>query len=137
MMAIAVERQPPAIALEPRLHGRLATLSAGRALVVEYFTSKSCCAVIGDFTVSWRTATPGPGYMSLPPIEGVPIYADRRLLAVLSEGMPELWPGGLFRRDTPTIRLGIPERWIQFLGGPPAQIRGARAERGPTGARRP
>ena len=124
MMASAVERQPPEIAVERRLRGRLATLAADRVLVIAYFTSKGCCAVVGDFSVSWQRAAPGPDYLPLPPVEGVPLYADRRLMAVLREGMPELWPGGLFKRDTPTIRLAIPERWIQFLGGPPVVSQG-------------
>jgi len=124
MMASEVERQPPAIAVHPRLRGRLATLAADRALVIGYVTSRSCCAVVGDFTVSWRKEVPGADYLPLPPIEGVLLYADRRLLGVLSEGMPQLWPGGLFRRDTPTIRLDIPERWIQFVGGPPVVFKG-------------
>jgi len=122
-MATEVEQQPPVIAVEPRMRGRLATLARDRALVIGYFTSKSCCAVVGDMTVAWRRVAPGPGYVPLAPVEGVSLYADRRLMDVLREGMPELWPGGLFRRDTPTIRLAIPERWIQFLGGPPTATR--------------
>ncbi len=118
MMATEGERQLPSITVHPRLCGGLATLAADRVLVIGYFTSKSCCAVVGDFSVSWHREAPGPDFLLLSPIEGVPLYADRRLMAVLCEGMPELWPGGLFRRDTPTIRLAIPERWIQFLGGP-------------------
>lgn len=118
MSATAVERQPPEIAVERHLRGRLATLATDRVLVIGYFTSRSCCAVVGDFSVSWQREAPGPDFLLLPPIEGVPLYADRRLMAVLREGLPELWPGGPFRRDTPTIRLAIPERWIQFLGEP-------------------
>ncbi len=124
-MATDVEQQLPSISVHPRLCGRLALLAADRALVIGYFTSRSCCALVGDITVSWRKIPPGPDYMLLPPVEGVPLYADRRLMAVLREGMPELWPGGLFRRDTPTIRLAIPERWIQFLGGPTVASQGS------------
>ena len=125
MMATALEQRPLAITVERRLRGRLATLAADRVLVIGYFTSKSCCTVVGDFSVSWQREAPGLDFLLLPPIEGVPLYADRRLMAVLREGMPELWPGGLFRRDTPTIRLAIPERWIQFLGGPTVAPQGS------------
>jgi len=91
--------------------------------VIGYFASWRCGVVVGDFSISWRKAVPGPGYVELTPIEGVPVYADRRLLEVLRRSNPELCPGGLFSRGTPSIRLALPEQWIAFLEGPTVMVR--------------
>ena len=56
--------------------------------------------------------------LGTPPVEGVPVYVDRRLLDVLRRGGPELSPGGLLNRGTPSIRLEFSERWLEFLEGP-------------------
>ena len=118
MMAGVIERSQLSIALDPRLRGRLAALAAGRVLVVGYFASSRCGSVVGDFALSWRIEAPGPGFLELAAIEGVSIYADRRLLDVLGRAAPELRPGGVLRRGTPAVWLGNPERWIEFLEGP-------------------
>ncbi len=117
-MTVDVEGAQPSIVLNERLRGQLATLGAGRVLVIGYFASWRCGVVVGDFSISWRKAAPGPGYVELTPIEGVLVYADRRLLDVLRRSNPELWPGGVFSRGTPSIRLALPEQWIAFLEGP-------------------
>jgi len=122
-VTVAVERAQPYIVLNGRLRGQLATLGAERVLVIGYFASGRCGVVVGDFSISWRKAAPGPGYVELNPIEGVPVYADRRLLDVLRRSNPELWPGGLFSRGTPSIRLALPEQWIAFLDGPIVMLR--------------
>ena len=122
-MTVDVERAQPSIVLNGQLRGQLATLGAGRVLVIGYFASRRCAVVVGDFSISWRMAAPGPGYVELTPIEGVLVYADRRLLEVLRRSNPELWPGGVFSRGTPSIRLALPEQWIAFLGGPTAMMR--------------
>ena len=122
-MTVDVERAQPSIVLNGRLRGQLATLGAERVLVIGYFASGRCGVVVGDFSISWRKAAPGPGYVELNPIEGVPVYADRRLLDVLRRSNPELWPGGLFSRGTPSIRLALPEQWIAFLDGPIVMLR--------------
>lgn len=122
-MTAEVERAQPSIVLNGRLRGQLATVAAGRVLVVGYFASRRCGVVVGDFSISWRKAAPGPGYAELTPIEGVLVYADRRLLDVLRRSNPELRPGGLFSRGTPSIRLARPEQWIAFLEGPTVMVR--------------
>ncbi|MEK6720961.1 MAG: hypothetical protein AABZ33_09880 [Chloroflexota bacterium] len=122
-MTVDVERAQPSIGLNGRLRGQLATLSAGRVLVIGYFASWRCGVVVGDFSISWRKAAPGPGYVELTPIEAVPVYADRRLRDVLRRSNPELWPGGVFSRGTPSIRLALPEQWIAFLEGPTVMVR--------------
>jgi len=122
-VTVAVEHAQPTIALNGQLLGQLATLGAGRMLVIGYFASWRCGVVVGDFSISWRKAAPGPGYVELTAIESVPVYADQRLLDVLRRSMPELWPGGMFRRGTPSIRLARPEYWIAFLDGPTVMLR--------------
>ena len=117
-MAGIVERCHVSIAVDPRLHGRLATLATGRALVIGYFASRRCGAVVGDFAVDWQTSPPGPGFLELAPIDGVAAFVDARLVDVLVDARPELRPGGILRPGTPSVRLGIPERWIEFLEGP-------------------
>ena len=117
-MTDVVGRSQPTLAVDPSLLGNLAALSAGRVLVIGYFASRRCAVVVGDFSISWRKAAPGPGYVELTPIEGVLVYADRRLLDVLRRSNPELWPGGVFSRGTPSIRLALPEQWIAILEGP-------------------
>ena len=122
-MTDVVSRSQPTLAVDPRLLGNLATLSSGRVLLIGYFASRRCGVVVGDFSISWRKAAPGPGYAELTPIESVPVYADRRLLDVLRRSNPELRPGGLFSRGTPSIRLARPEQWIAFLDGPTVMVR--------------
>ena len=117
-MTTELERAQLSIVLNGQLRGQLATLSAGRVLVIGYFASRRCAVVVGDFSISWRKAAPGPGYVELTPIEGVLVYSDRRLLDVLRRSNPELWPGGVFSRGTPSIRLALPEQWIAILEGP-------------------
>ena len=119
------ERPLPTIEVHPNLHGQLAALAAGRTLVIGYFASSRCGAVVGDFVVSWRRRSPGRGYVALSPVEGVPIHADRRLLDVLGRSGPLLWPGNLFHRGTPSIRLAVSELWIEFLESPLAMCPGA------------
>lgn len=122
-MTVDVEGAQPSIVLNGQLRGQLATLSAGRVLLIGYFASRRCGVVVGDFSISWRKAAPGPGYVELTPIEGVPVYADHGLLQVLRRSNPELWPGGLFSGGTPSIRLARPEQWIAFLDGPTVMVR--------------
>ena len=118
MMAHVMEPISPGIALDLRLRGRLATLAAGRTLVIGYFASRTCCCVVGDIAVDWRSSPPGPGFLELARVDGVPLFADERLVDVLDGARPELRPGGILRRGTPSLWLGIPERWIEFLEGP-------------------
>ena len=117
-MAGIVEQSHPSIAVDPWLHGRLGTLAAGRTLVIGYFASRRCGVVIGDFAVDWQASPPGLGFLELAPIEGVAAFVDARLVDVLVDARPELRPGGILRPGTPSVRLGIPERWIEFLDGP-------------------
>ena len=108
----------PSFKVSAPISGRLADLAAGRVLVIGYFASRRCAVVTGDFSVSWRSSRPSAGFFALPAVEDVPLYVDRCLLDILCRAEPELWPGGFFRRGTPSIRLARSELWLQFLEGP-------------------
>lgn len=58
------------------------------------------------------------GYVELASFEGVRLFAESRLLAVLGDAGPSLRLGGPpFARHLP-VELDRPERWIDFLEGP-------------------
>ena len=114
----AVGLTRPTIAMDPKLEGRLARLAAGRTLVIDYFRSNTCGGVIGDLAAHWRRERPADGFVALAAIEGVPIHVDARLIDVLTDAGPQLRPGGILRRGTPSIWLARPERWIEFLNAP-------------------
>lgn len=111
------EPDPITVAVHPSLRGSIERLARGRTLVLGFFTS-TCCggAVVGDLRVAWEGAKPSVGYRHLSPIEGVEVVADERLLDILSSALPELRPGGPLHRGSLTLRLGRPERWLEFLG---------------------
>ncbi len=108
----------PSFTVNARLAGHLADLAVGRSLVIGFFASRRCGVVSGDLTVSWGLKEPTWGYVALRPVESVPVFVDRRLLDILRRAEPEFWPGGFLDRRTPSIRLGRPESWLQFLEGP-------------------
>lgn len=95
------------------------TMAAGRALVITYFRSWRCGVAVGDFSISWRSDPPGGDFIELEPIEGVRVFAHRRLVGLLGAALPELWPGGILSRGTPSLRLALPELWTDFLDGIP------------------
>jgi hypothetical protein len=109
----------PTIGVHGSIRGRLHSMAAGRVLEIGFFRSSRCGSVVGDFTLSWRLVPPGSSHVPLAPVEGVPIYADRRLLDVLRRAVPELRHGAWLSRGTPTIRLAISEYWIDFLSFAP------------------
>lgn len=113
---------PPLPTIRPseRLAGRMASMAAGRVLVIGYIRSWRCGVVVGDLATSWRRIPPGAAFVEVTPVEAVSVHVDRRLLDVLVKGGAELWPGGPFRRGTPTVRLQEPACWIDFLDGPVA-----------------
>jgi hypothetical protein len=113
-----VPRSQISVGLDPVLRGSLAQMAANRVLVIDYFASQRCSVVIGDLTCQLRATPPGPDYVELAPIEGVRLFAEMRLLAILGDGGPSLRMGGpLFARHL-AVDLEEPERWIDFLEGP-------------------
>ena len=130
-----IPRSEVSVGLEPALRPALARRAAGRAVVIDYFASRTCSLVVGDLTASFETAEPGPGYLELAPIEGVPVFVEARLLGILAEAGPTLRMAGLpFARHL-AIELEQPERWIEFLDGP-GVLAGKRSFRPASRARR-
>jgi hypothetical protein len=112
---------PPAqisLGVEPSLRASLAQRAGDRVLVVDYFASRRCSVVVGDLTSRFEDAQPGLGYVELAGIQGVPVFVEARLVAVLSEG------GGVLRLRGPSfarhvsVELDRPERWLDFLDAP-------------------
>ena len=107
----------PILPVHESNRGRLQSMAAGRVLDIGYFRSRRCGAVVGDLTLSWTVEAPSSSHVAITSVEGVAVFADRRLLDVLRRAAPELRPGGLLSRGTPSIRLAVPELWIDFLKG--------------------
>lgn len=129
-----IPRSEVSVGLEPALRLSLAGLAAGRIVVIDYFASKTCSVVVGDLTCSFKAVAPGPGYLELAPIEGVPVFVEGRLLAILAEAGPILrMAGPPFARHL-AIELEQPERWIDFLDGP-GVLAGKRGLHHPSGIR--
>ena len=106
------------LGVEPSLRGSLGHLANGRLLVIDYFASRRCSVVVGDLTANFVEMPPGPGYVEVGTVEGVRVFAEQRLLAVLVDTEPSLRLGGPpFARHL-AIDLDPPERWLDFLEEP-------------------
>ena len=112
-----VPRSEVSLGVEPTLRGSLTRLANGRVLVIDYFASRRCSVVIGDLTVDFGDAPPGPGYVELASIERVRLFVESRLLAVLDAGSTLRLGGPPFARHL-AVELDRPERWIDFLEWP-------------------
>jgi hypothetical protein len=113
-----VPRSQISLGVEPTLRTSLAQIANGRVLVIDYFASRRCSVVIGDLTGDFEDTPPAPGFVELANIEGVRVFAEARLLAVLVDAGSTLRLGGLpFARHV-AVELDRPERWIDFLDRP-------------------
>ncbi|MEX1171540.1 MAG: hypothetical protein WEG56_02895 [Chloroflexota bacterium] len=110
-----VPRSQISLGVGRTLRGSLAGLANGRVLVIDYFASRRCSVVIGDLTVDFRDTPPGPGYVELAGIEGVRVFAESRLIAVLGDAGSTLRLGGPPCARNLAVELDRPERWIDFL----------------------
>ena len=113
--------EPVAIALDPRLEGRLAEIAAGRVLVVDYLVTRPTPALpTAELSVRLLRDRPG-GVVVIGSAEGVDCLADPRLEAVLREAGPRLRPVagavlGQFELD-----LARPLVWLDFLSSTAAR----------------
>jgi hypothetical protein len=115
---MVVARSQVSLGIEASLRGSLAHLAHGRVLVIDYFASRRCSVVIGDLTADFEEMPPGPGYFELRSVEGVRVFTERRLLAVVADAQASLRLGGpAFARHL-AIDLDLPERWLDFLDEP-------------------
>lgn len=104
--------------VESSLRPSLRALAGGRFLVIDSFRSWQCGTWIGNLTVEWRDADPGPAFAELEPLEGVRLFADRRLLRLLRDGGPLLRRGGLLFHHGLGISLARGDLWIDYLEHP-------------------
>jgi hypothetical protein len=122
-----IPRSRIAVGLDPALRGRLAVLAAGRAIAIDWFTSRARCTSVwvGDLTARWvEPGTPvESGLVPLAPIDGVPVLAAAGLLDLLATTGPSLrLSGPVFARHL-SIELADPVAWLDFLETPLAHRR--------------
>ena len=114
----AVPRSRISLGVEPTLRDSLAHLANGRVLVIDYFASRRCSIIIGDLTADFAEMPPGAPFVEVGDVEGVRVFAEPRLHAVLADTESSLRLGGPpFARHL-AIDLDPPERWIDFLEQP-------------------
>lgn len=106
------------IGVSAELRGSLHDLAEGRALIVDYFASARCGVAVGDITAAFAVAPPLETHARLEDIEGVPAFAERRLLALLDESGPSIERRRLPFGSPIGLRLDHPERWLAFLERP-------------------
>lgn len=117
-MGTVVPHSQISLGVEPSLRGSLAHMANGRVLVIDYFASRRCSVVVGDLTADFVDMPPGPAYVEVGSVEGVRVFAEQRLLAVLADTESSLrLAGPPFARHL-AIDLDPPERWLDFLEEP-------------------
>jgi hypothetical protein len=114
----AVPRSRISLGIESTLRGSLAELASGRVLVIDYFASRRCSIVIGDLTGDFEDTPPAMGYVELASIEGVRVFTETRLLALLGDAGSTLRLGGPSFARHLAVDLDRPEHWIDFLERP-------------------
>ena len=118
-----VPRSEISVGVEPGLRRQLRDLAGGRVLVIDWFSSRRCGGTLGALTAGFRDQRPGPEFVELAPVEGVRLFAERRLLSTLASAGPWLRSAGpRFARHL-AVMLDRPERWIDFLDEPASLAR--------------
>jgi len=107
-----------AIGVAPQLRGELRELAAGRAVIVDYFVSARCGVAVGDLTADFGVEPSVETHARLEDIDGVPVFAERRLLPLLDESGPSIERRRLLFGSAIGLRLDRPERWLAFLERP-------------------
>jgi hypothetical protein len=118
IVAGRIPRSILAIGLDPSLRGSLALRAAGRVLVIDEFRSWRCGTWIGDMTVEWRRAAPGDEFAELEAVDGIRLFAHRRLLRLLRLAGATLVRPWLSLFGGLAITLDRPELWIDYLDRP-------------------
>ncbi len=115
---VGVPRFEVGISIAPRLRDRLASLAAGRALVIDYFAGARCGSVVGDLTATFRPVPADDGYVQLATVAGVRLLAEKRLIALFEDGGTGLDLAGSRLARHLAVTLERPERWLDFLERP-------------------
>lgn len=115
-----IPRSVLAVGIDHSLRGSLAQRAAGRDLVIDGSRSWQCGTWVGDLTVEWWRREPGDDYVALEPLEGVRLFAHRRLLGLLRLAGPTLVRSRLPILGGLAVTLERPELWIDFLDRPTA-----------------
>ncbi len=102
----------------PRLRGKLSRLAQGRSLVIDYFASALCGVVVGDITADFRPQPPSDTHVRLVELEGVPVFAERRLVPLLEQTALSLDLRRLPIGRRLLVKLDRPEQWLDFLDRP-------------------
>jgi hypothetical protein len=101
------------VSATPRLRQELTRLSRGRAIVIDYYASARCGVAVGDLTANFVAGPQAESRVRLSDLEGIPVFAERRLTPLLEQTelvLDRRWLGGGL-----AIRLDEPERWLDFL----------------------
>lgn len=119
MVEPVIGRASVALNVARSLHGRLASLAAGRPLVIDYYSSLLRGVATGDLVVDFGRLMSEPCYVELDPVENVAVLAERHLVdllvdATLQEAGPP-WHRHL------AISLAQPADWIDFLERHPSR----------------
>lgn len=109
-----VARSPVALDLEAQLKSCLPVLAAGRPVVIDFYTSRHGGFVAGGLTAGFAKGDLAPRYVEVEPLEGVPVWVDKRLVSLIAGGATLRLAGWPFARHL-DIRLAHPEAWIEFL----------------------
>lgn len=110
------------LGIGPSLEGRLEQAAKGRVVVIDAFRSWQCGTWIGDLTVEWWLQPPGGEYVRLAELEGVSVFAHRRLVRILAAAGPTLARSRLPLFGGLRIDLARPSLWIDYLDHPPVWI---------------
>ncbi len=115
---VGAPRLEAGISIAPRLRDRLASLAAGRALVIDYFARARCGSVVGDLTAKFRPVPADDGYVQLATVDGVRLFAEKRLIGLFEDGGTGLDLAGPRLARHLVVTVQRPERWLDFLERP-------------------
>ena len=122
MVSSVASYSPICLRVEASLGPRLAGLSRGQPLVIDYFASRRCAVTLGDLMVGFRSVLPESDYAELQPIGDVRVLAERHLLDLLATGAEVKVGGPVFAHHL-ALAIDQPERWLEFLEHHPGNRR--------------
>jgi hypothetical protein len=122
MGSCVVSRSPIQLRVEDSVAQRLAGLSQGRALRIDYWASRRCGVTIGDLRVGFGAPPVTREYAELEPVGDIRVIAERSLLEILAAGAVLRFGRPEFARHL-ALMIDEPERWLDFLSCHPGNRR--------------